>query len=219
MKYLLYPFTIAILLFFSCDETEKKHSESEIPNELVEKTVSDAVSDKDNQSNKVEKTTKLKAGKELRLKLLLDSFEECRKNSTNRTDCRHWASRIICEYGAIDDFKDEQGNYYYFDSIRPIILRSSNWERVGVINSQEVADIAFELTRRGKITLAIDTTVPYGLVTLLIPGEKVHSSSWNIDVPKCVYMNHTKTGDAFVDKPLSYAYKSPNGIVVYSREK
>ncbi|PCH88115.1 MAG: hypothetical protein COB88_04355 [Flavobacteriales bacterium] len=97
---------------------------------------------------------------------LIDDFISCRDASTSRNDCRHWISKLICEYHGISDFNNGE-KYVVFDSIRPIIERSDFWTRIGSGSDASVLSKAQENANNGLATLAIDVSQSYGMVVLV----------------------------------------------------
>jgi hypothetical protein len=168
-------------------------------------------------STKVEEV-KLSTEQEQLLLTTIAYFKQCKAEATNRNDCRNSITEMISSFYKIDDFKNAKGDYVVYDSIQPIVKRSSAWTKLGSASKQEVLNKAQQAANSGKATLAIDVSQTYGQVAMIVPGKLTTSGSWKLEVPKATALVNYSADKSFMNKSLSYAFKSTENIVLFSKK-
>jgi len=209
MKHIYLPLVICTVLLTSCSDGDNTDS-------------ADLTSpDRDKPANVTKSedgTVALAPTATADLQGLLDDFISCRDASTSRKDCRHWISKLVCEFNGIDDFKDGD-SYVMYDSIRPRIERTSDWTNLGSGNDASVLELAQTNANNGLAVLAIDVSQSYGMVVLVLPGEGEKASKWGGNVvPNAACFTHVKALKPFINKSAAYAFRTPENIVFYSRK-
>ncbi|WP_420574675.1 hypothetical protein [Kordia sp.] len=174
-------------------------------------------------TTKEKETTKVESGnlstdKEQFLATTIAYFKNCKANSTNRNDCRNSITKMISEFYAINDFKNKDGDYVIYDSIQPIIKKSDTWVKLGNASDQEALNKAQEAANNGNATIAIDVSQSYGQVAMIIPGKLTNSGSWKLKVPNTAALVNYSADKSFMNKSLSYAFKSTENIVLFYKK-
>ncbi|PTX61001.1 hypothetical protein C8N46_105157 [Kordia periserrulae] len=172
-------------------------------------------------STKVEtkKEVALSTQQEQFLATTIAYFKQCKAESTNRNDCRNSISKMITEFYNIGDFRAKDGGFVIYDSIQPIVKKSNDWVKLGAASNQEVLEKAQQAANEGKATLAIDVSETYGQVAMIIPGKLTKSASWELQVPNAAALVNYDAKKSFMEKSLSYAFKSAENIVIYSKSQ
>ena len=203
MKYTYFFLVIGTALLTSCGDGDSTHSDRYQPANVIS-----------SEDGSVALTPTATAD----LQGLLDDFNTCREAATSRKDCRHWISKLVCEFHGIDDFKGG-GAYVVYDSIRPMIERTNEWTNMGSGNDASVLKQAQTNANNGHAVLAIDVSQSYGMVVLVLPGEGEKASRWGDNiVPNAACFTHVKALKPFINKSVAYAFRTPENIVFYSRK-
>ena len=195
-------FVFAMVLVVSCKNETKSNK-----NESTKGT-----------STKIE-DVKLSTDKEQFLSTTIAYFKQCKTESTNRNDCRNSITKMITEFYNIGDFRAKDGGFVIYDSIQPIVKRSNAWTRLGNANNQEALSKAQQAANNGKATVAIDVSQSYGQVAMIIPGKLTKSGSWKLNVPNAAALVNYNADKSFMNKSLSYAFKSAENIVLFSKSR
>lgn len=145
-------------------------------------------------------------------------FKNCKENAVNRNDCRNSITKMISEFYKIEDFKNDLGEYVIYDSIQPIVAQSIAWEKLGNASNQDVLAKAQNAANAGKATIAIDVSESYGQVAMILEGKLTQSNAWQREVPNAAVLVNYSADKSFMNKPLSYAFKSPQHIVLYTKK-
>ncbi len=145
-------------------------------------------------------------------------FQNCKAKSEERSDCRNTLAKYINYTYNIKDFKDKNNKEVVYDSIQPIILKSSKWKSIGLATIQENLDKALMHANKGKLALIIDTSKTYGHVVVVQPGESKKSGSWALKLPKVLSLSNHNPSKSFSDKTLAYAFKKSDDLQVFIRE-
>ncbi len=164
------------------------------------------------------KKAEMTSDKEQLLSTTIAYFKNCKQNSTNRNDCRNNSTKMIAEFYNITDFKNASGEYVVYDSIQSIIKKSDNWTKLGKASNQEVLVKAQAAANNGNATIAIDMSEKYGQVAMIIPGNLTNSLAWKLQVPNTAALVNYDASKSFMNKPLSYAFKSTENIVLFSKK-
>lgn len=186
--------TLLVITIFSCKKEQQTESITTLSQEEIQKRISN-------------------------LDLVVANFKACKAVAIERNDCRNSITKLISEFYNVSDFKIAEDDYIIYDSIQPIIKRSSKWETLGSANNQDVLNKAQDLANKGYATIAIDTTQTYGQVVMIIPGETTLSTSWNLKAPNTVTLTNYNAIKSFYNKSLAYAYKYPEKIKLFSKTK
>lgn len=194
-------------LLFSCKNTETSDSEEK------EVTIEN---DEEKKIKKVTSTIR-NTSRQLDLASEVQNFMTCKKASEERNDCRNTITKIISQSYNLEEFVDKEKGYVIYDSIRPMIERSSKWENLGAINKNNL-DQAVNHTNNGGLALIVDTAQTYGHVVMVLPGETKKSGSWGMALPKVLSLANHKPEKSFHDKTLAYALQKSDDIQVYIRK-
>ncbi|MCH2196778.1 hypothetical protein [Kordia sp.] len=188
---------------------------------LVVSCKNDPKSEKGKTSNetttKVEEV-KLSTSQDQFLSTTIAYFKQCKAESENRNDCRNSITKMITEFYNIGDFRAKDGGFIIYDSIQPIVKRSNDWTRLGDANDQEALNKAQQAANNGKATIAVDVSQTYGQVAMIIPGKLTKSGSWKLNVPNAAALVNYNAEKSFMNKSLSYAFKSAKNIVLFSKQ-
>jgi hypothetical protein len=201
---------VALVFFVSCKEEAKSVKET--------KATSTEVTTGKKPSVTTEKEVEMTSDKEQLLSTTIAYFKNCKENSSNRNDCRNSITKMISEFYKIDDLKNEKGDYVIYDSIQPIVNASNNWIKLGNANNQKALTKAQEAANNGNATIAVDIAETYGQVAMIIPGNLTNSGSWKLKVPNTAALVNYDAKKSFANKPLSYAFKSTENIMLYSKK-
>jgi len=98
------------------------------------------------------------------------------------------------------------------------VLQSDAWSALGDADDQGVLDEAQKLANAGKCVLAISTQSGNGNVAWILPGKQTKSNSWGVKCPNSATFIPKPAKLSYVGKTLNYAWKSPDGIVLYARK-
>ncbi|WP_298514299.1 hypothetical protein [uncultured Kordia sp.] len=194
-------FVFAILLVVSCKNDPK----------------SEKGTTSNSSTTKVEEV-KLSTDQDQFLSTTIAYFKQCKAASTNRNDCRNSITKMITEFYNIGDFRATDGGFVIYDSIQPIVKKSNAWTKLGNANDQEALNKAQQAANNGKATIAVDVSQTYGQVAMVIPGKLTKSGSWKLKVPNAAALVNYNAEKSFMDKSLSYAFKSAENIVLYSKK-
>lgn len=194
-------FVCAIVLVVSC-KNDPKPEKGKVSNDTT---------------TKVEEV-KLSSSQDQLLSTTIAYFKKCKAESTNRNDCRNSITKMITEFYNIGDFRAKDGGFVIYDSIQPIVKRSSAWTKLGNASDQEALNKAQQAANNGKATIAIDVSQTYGQVAMIIPGKLTKSGSWKSNVPNTAALVNYSADKSFMNKSLSYAFKSAENIMLFTKE-
>ncbi len=217
-KIILLTFTLILLICLSCGDDKKENTPKnniEQQDKTPDKTNTEIAPKKGEPSVKNAVST---APSQNQFNNAIVEFQNCKASSQNRLDCRNAISKFINETYAINDFKDANNKHVIFDSIQPIISRSSKWKKIGPATSQQNINKALEHTQNGGLSLIIDTSKVYGHLVIVQTGKLTASGSWGIKVPKVFSLANYNPSKSFSNKALSYALKKSEDIQVYIRD-
>jgi hypothetical protein len=144
-------------------------------------------------------------------------FIECKASAKEKHSCKSYPTKSIAAVYKIDEFKDGEGNFIAYDEVLDAIDASGYWGLLGDANDQAVLDEAQALANEGIAVVAIHGKKK--TLALIISGNQEPSSSWgNLNCPNsaCLFMNNPD--GSYIDKKLSYAWKSPKKIKIYARD-
>lgn len=194
-------FVCAIVLVVSC-KNDPKSEKGKVSNETTTKV----------------EDVKLSTGQDQLLSTTIAYFKQCKAESANRNDCRNSITKMITEFYNIGDFRAKDGGFVIYDSIQPIVKRSNAWTKLGNANNQEALNKAQQAANNGKATIAVDVSETYGQVAMIIPGKLTKSGSWKSNVPNTAALVNYNADKSFMNKSLSYAFKSAENIVLFSKK-
>ncbi|MCH2235370.1 MAG: hypothetical protein MK078_14050 [Crocinitomicaceae bacterium] len=147
---------------------------------------------------------------------LMEDYIECKENETEERECNHFTAEAICRFYEVDDF-EQDGEYVSYREIKDIVtLNGGTWEPIGLADSQENLDAAQNTANNGTATIAFDPTKT-NHVAIILPGSTQKSSSWDLDVPNSASFFVHKA-DGYVNKALSYSFRSSEGIILYNKK-
>lgn len=148
---------------------------------------------------------------------IIKGYYECNEEADSKKECRYYVAEAICKFYDIDDFKESDGSYMTYENMIYNIKMLSQWSVVGKASSQKVLDKAMAHANDGRPTIAIEADKNTGHIALILPGEKKKSGSWQLECPNSASFFRHKV-EAYVNKPLSYSYRTPEDIVIYTRD-
>ena len=146
---------------------------------------------------------------------IIESYYDCKENETEDRECNRFTSEAICRFYEIDDFMKD-GEYISYRDIRDVVTLRGNWEPIGLADSQENLDKAQNNANNAKATIAFDPNKS-NHVAIIIPGQQLKSNSWGLEVPNSASFFVHKP-EAYVNKVLSYSFRSPEGIILYTKK-
>ena len=198
---------LLLSVFIACNDTKTSGSEEK-----------DAGIEKNEETQSTERTSTIRnTSKELDLASEVQNFRTCKKASEERKDCRNTITKIISQSYNLEEFVDKEKGYVIYDSIRPMIERSPQWENLGAINEDNL-NRAVSHTNNGGLALIIDTAQTYGHVVMVLPGETKKSGSWGMALPKVLSLANHSPEKSFHDKTLAYALQKSDDVKVYLRK-
>ncbi len=197
-------FTISLIsTLLSCSESADKKE--------FEKTNENSLNDSKSKSS-------LKVNPEA-FKENLKAFQDCKSVSTNRSQCKEFIAKSVCEYYGINDLK-EGGNYVDYDKIPKKLRDLSSWEKIGDFTEDNIQLALEQLNSFGKPVLVFNNNDSYVHVVALTPnGNTIKSRRWgNISVPSCVSFFPTRAPEkSFISKGINYAFKSVGGLEIWTK--
>ena len=215
-------FVIILLLIVGCSKSSKKELPTNNSHTVEEITTQEDISNKTPEATsetlrtkEVSKKTKVT---DAELQNTIDTFINCKANSSSRKECRNAITAFISTTYGLNEFKDKLGNYEIYDSIQPIIKRTKAWKSLGSAINQRHIDKAVSLVQNGGLALVIDTSESYGHVTVIRPSETKKSGSWNLELPKVLSLFNNKPEKSFYNKSLAYAFKKSDALKIFIRE-
>ena len=149
----------------------------------------------------------------------LKAFQDCKSVSTNRSQCKEFIAKSVCEYYGINDLK-EGGNYVDYDKIPKKLRDLSSWEKIGDFTEDNIQLALEQLNSFGKPVLVFNNNDSYVHVVALTPnGNTIKSRKWgNISVPSCVSFFPTRAPEkSFISKGINYAFKSVGGLEIWTK--
>ena len=222
MTKLLY-YTLILSALISCNQNNSSQKQpeeslkSEIDDTIIVQNKEEEIVEKPADSSTKKKENKAKLNSSIDLSNKVASFIACKKAAQKPTDCRNNISKIIAETYGINDFDDDTIGFVIYDSIQPIVKRSSTWKNLGAVSEETLAE-AEKHTNDGGLSLVINTASPYGHVVMLVPGESRYSGKWDMNLPSVLSLINHKPEKSFVNKSLAYAFKKSNSVKVFIRE-
>lgn len=149
------------------------------------------------------------------LEEIIEDYYECKENETDDKECNHFTSEAICRFYEVDDF-EEEGGYVSYREIKEVVTLRGTWEPIGVATSQEDLDKAQDNANNAKATIAFDP-LQSNHVAIILPGQQQKSNSWGLEAPNSASFFVHKP-EAYVNKALSYSFRSPEGIILYTKK-
>lgn len=143
-------------------------------------------------------------------------YFDCKAAESDEQECNHFTAEAICRFYEIDDF-EKNGSYVSYRDIKDMVtLNGGGWEAIGIASRQADLDQAQDYANSGRATIAFDPTKT-NHVAIILPGKPQKSNSWGLDAPNSASFFVHKP-DCYVNKALSYSFKSPEGIILYARK-
>ena len=149
---------------------------------------------------------------------LMGIYEDCKINSSSRNECKHFIAQSICEYNGIYDFMNEDGTFVDYHSIYDLVLENEIWKKIGDASDQDVLIDAQTLANEGLPVIAINTSDKHKFSVLVINGEMQQSRSWELKTPNTAAFFPVSGPKSYINKPLSYSWSSPEGILLFVRK-
>ncbi len=149
---------------------------------------------------------------------LMGVYEDCKLNSSSRNECKHFIAQAICEYNKIYDFMNEDGTYIDYQGIYASVLENEKWKKIGEANQQSVLTDAQTLANDGLPVIAVNTSDEHKFTVLVINGELKASKSWGLKTPNTAAFFPVSGPKSYINKPLSYSWSNPKGIILFVRK-
>ncbi len=149
------------------------------------------------------------------LEEIIDDYYDCKENEGEDHKCNQFTAEAICRFYEIEDFKEDD-HYVSYKEIKDIVTLRGAWEPIGFAVNQEDLDRAQEHANNAKATIAFDPSKT-NHVAIILPGQSQLSNSWGLEAPNSASFFIHKA-EAYVDKALSYSFRSPDGIILYSKK-
>lgn len=149
---------------------------------------------------------------------LMGVYEDCKINASSRNECKHFIAQSICEYNGIYDFMNEDGSFVEYHTIYDLVLENELWKKIGNAEDQNVLTDAQTLANKGLPVIAINTNDKHKLSVLVIKGETKSSRSWGLKTPNTAAFFPVSGPKSYINKPLSYSWGSPKGILLFVRK-
>jgi hypothetical protein len=149
----------------------------------------------------------------------LTAFKSCKEISKERSQCKEFIAKSICEYYGIMDLQDG-GNYVDYDKIPEKLKDLKTWKKIGPFNERNIQLALEQLNSFNKPVLVFNNNESYVHVVALTPkGKTMKSRKWgNISVPSCVSFFPTRSPDkSFISKGVNYAFKSVDGLEIWTK--
>lgn len=153
---------------------------------------------------------------ETSLDALLDEVATCQPPVTDGNPCSQITSKAVKAVYGIDDF-DDGGAMMPMSKIDEYVAGSSEWTMLGTADNQEALNKAQDAANAGKATLAILKEEPQGHVVIILPGKLTPSGKWGLSAPNSASFFLNVPRLSYVGKPMSYAFKVPGVVELYSR--
>jgi len=147
---------------------------------------------------------------------LLSDYENCQSLGKEVNDCKSFTAKAINRYFGVNDLKRE-GKYIDYNEIYNFILSNDDWRSLGKATDQEVLDNAQYLANKRIPVIAINTEDEHKFTVLIVKGEQVKSSKWNVKVPNSAAFFPNKGPKPFINKTLNYVWSSPKGVEIFVR--
>lgn len=148
---------------------------------------------------------------------ILESYQKCKSNAADKTECKHFTAKAICEYNGIDDFMIN-GAYVDYHSIYEILQNNDAWEKLGNATDLEVLAKAQAFANETQPVVAVNTKDKNHYSVLIVEGQPKASNKWGGEVPVAAsFFPVSSNMEPFIDKGLNYVWSSPEGIEIYIR--
>jgi hypothetical protein len=155
----------------------------------------------------------------------LQSLKQCKEKVDDLAACNRFVGRALQMLFGNSDFKNGD-QYFLANDIANGISTPGNipgWKRIGEATEQSVLDQAQERANQGAQVVAVKPAPGAGHVVLILPGTTenypVAGFSWgNLKAPNSAsfFLNHPER--VFIGCPLSVTWKSPKGVIIYSKQ-
>ena len=105
-----------------------------------------------------------------------------------------------------------------YHDIYDLVLEDEKWKKIGEASDQNVLTDAQTLANEGLPVIAINTSDEHKFSVLVTKGETQQSRSWNLKTPNTAAFFPVSNPKSYTNKPLSYSWSSPKGIILYVRK-
>jgi len=131
-----------------------------------------------------------------------NAFEKCIRNNGACETYTFQALALVYPDAADFSYTD---NHSFYQAVKA----GDDWELVGAAYQQEVLKKAQEMANGGQPVVAVylDQNEEPLHVAVILPGELQTSGSWNMQVPQAISLPDFNPDNAFIQKPLSYAFE------------
>ncbi|WP_456462100.1 hypothetical protein [Reichenbachiella sp.] len=139
------------------------------------------------------------------------------------TPCNIYTSLALKKVYGLDEFffyHEGQRRYMNSNEIYDYLSRGSNgWRLVGVANNQENLDKAAFYANQGQAVVVVSQGASYGHTAIVMPSLAIETSTlpgWKgLYLPKVTSFFIGKPEKSFFYKKMSYAWSSPNGVLIF----
>ncbi len=120
-------------------------------------------------------------------------------------------------YG-VTDFKNADGSYMAANTIMDQVSGNPAWSKLDMASSQDVLNNA-AAGAEDHLIIAVMSDQPHGHVALVLPGDPLFSSNWNLSAPNSASAFLNNVSKAYVFCRLSWAFNDPSKVQFWWRPK
>ena len=152
------------------------------------------------------------------LREIQEEYKTCRENEESKSDCKNFTTKAVATFY---ELKDEElmkdGEYINYTALPELVASSDNWELIGNAEDQSTLNKAQTAADKGTAVIAFVEGKKGGHVSMIIPGEMRKSGKWDLLCPNSTGFFRHKV-ESYIDKQLSYSFRSPDDVVVYKHK-
>jgi hypothetical protein len=151
---------------------------------------------------------------------LLNEFMQCNAPIDDYSPCNRFLGLALKRVYKINDFERPQqsGQYMSANEIALEVSKSKQWILLGKAENQEVLSTAQDNANSFLAVIAVNQGEPNAHVALVLPGELQESNNWKkLKVPNSASFKLNDSASSYVGRKLSYAFSSPDKVLIYSR--
>lgn len=145
-------------------------------------------------------------------------YKSCREQAESKSDCKNFTTESIAKFYQLNDeelMKD--GVYINYDKLPELVENSENWTKLGNAEDQYTLNKAQTEANKGKAVIAFVEDKKGGHIAIILPGEMRMSNKWQLKCPNSAGFFRHKI-ESYINKQLSYSFRSPEDLVVYVHE-
>lgn len=150
---------------------------------------------------------------------MLAEFMSCGGPTPPNTPCNIFTSKALKRIYGITDFDRQDGSFLTANEIASYVeFNTTKWTLLGAGNVQQTLTDAQEYANRKKAIIAVQyNATGHGHVAIILPGSLQPSGSWQLKCPNSASFFLNRPRQAYVSKPLSFAFTNPTEVRIYGR--